>query len=97
MDRGALKYVVAFFYGTVKGFATRFFGGFLRGIPDDVLMILLGWLIKKWKSEYAEVGDAIIISALAVLGLGGVQAVLGMFTGATTTTAQAQTAEAVEY
>jgi drug/metabolite transporter (DMT)-like permease len=100
MDKGVLKYVIAFLYGTIKGFATRLFGGFLRGIPDDVLMVLLGWLVKKWKPEYAEIGDAIIISALAVLGLGGVQAVLGMFTGATTTTtaqAQAVTAEAVEY
>jgi len=98
MDRGALKYVVAFFYGTAKGFVAKFFGGFLRGIPDDVLMILIGWLIKKWKPEYAEIGDAIIISALAVLGLSGVQTILGAFTGAgTTTTAQAQTAEAVEY
>jgi len=97
MDRGVLKYVIAFLYGSIKGFVARFLGGFVAGLPDDVLMILIGWLIKKWKSEYAEIGDAIIISALAVLGLGGVQAVLGMFTGAKTATAQAQTAEAVEY
>jgi cell division protein FtsX len=98
MDKGVLKYVIAFFYGTIKGFVARFLGGFAGAIPEDVLMVVIGWLIKKWKPEYAEIGDAIIISALAVLGLGGVQAVLGMFTGArTTTTAQTATAEAVEY
>jgi hypothetical protein len=100
MDKGVLKYVIAFFYGTIKGFVARFLGGFAGAIPEDVLMVVIGWLIKKWKPEYAEIGDAIIISALAVLGLGGVQAVLGAFTttGArTTTTAQAVTAEAVEY
>jgi len=78
MDKGVLKYFIAFFYGTIKGFIARFLGGFAGAIPEDILMVVIGWLIKKWKPEYAEIGDAIIISALAVAGaLVGVAGGLG--------------------
>jgi len=92
-----LKYLIPLFYGTIAGFVERFAGGI--GIDRDILMLIIGYLIKKYKTAYAEVGDAIMISALTSLSLKGGISLAGLFKPATTTTSTTQTseAEAVQY
>jgi hypothetical protein len=94
---GWLKYVIALFYGTIAGFIDKFAGQL--GIDRDILMLIIGYLVKKWKPQYAEIGDAIMISALTSLSLKGGFSLAGLF-GAKTTTTTTTTAhqeEAVQY
>jgi len=93
MDRGILKYIIPLFYGTIAGFVDRFAGQL--GIDRDILMLIIGYLVKKWKAEYSEIGDALMISALTALSLKGGISLAGLFrpapaTATTTATAQAE-------
>jgi hypothetical protein len=97
MDRGWVKYLIPLFYGVIAGFAERFAGSL--GIDRDLLILIIGYLIKKWKADFAEVGDALMISSLTSLSLRGGIGLAGLFRPATpaTTTATIQVAEAVQY
>ena len=97
MDRGILKYIIPLFYGTIAGLVDRFAGQI--GIDRDIMVLIIGYLVKRWKAEYAEIGDALMISALTALSLKGGISLAGLFRPATqaTTTATTQVAEAVQY
>jgi len=96
MDSGILKYIIPLFYGAIAGFVERFAGQL--GVDRDILMLIIGYLVKKWKAEYAEIGDAIMVSALTSLSLKGGISLAGLFRPATATASPtAQVAEAVQY
>ena len=92
------KLLVIFFYNTIKGFVMKFAKGILVGlaISEDILMAIIGYLIMKYKREWAWFGEAVIYGAVASLGAtGGIS--LGIFGGTKTTekTTQRETNEVV--
>jgi hypothetical protein len=97
MDRGIIKYIIPLFYGTIAGFVDRFAGQL--GVDRDLLMLIIGYIVKKWKPEYAEIGDALMISALTAISLKGGFGLATLFRPATpaTTTTTVHVAEAVQW
>jgi hypothetical protein len=68
-----VKVAVCFFYNVIKSFV-RQIAGRLMGftIHDDVLMIIIGWLLAtKAEGFWKEFGEALIYGAAASLGAAG--------------------------
>ena len=84
-----------FFYNTIKGAVRNVLPAL--GVPEDIMMLVIGWFLSKRSGAMADFGEGLIYGAVASLGASGGIALGGLFGGAkTTATAEAQ-AEAVQY
>ena len=95
------KLIVIFLYNTIKGWVMSFLKGFLAGlaISEDIIMAIIGYLITKYKREWAWFGEALIYGAVASIGATGGLAIGGLFTtpaGREATTAGKEAEEVVE-
>ena len=92
------KLLVIFLYNIIKGFVMKFVKGVIAGlaISEDILMAVIGYLIMKYKREWAWFGEAIIYGAVASLGATGGISLGGIFGGTETTTAKAPQRETNE-
>jgi hypothetical protein len=68
-----VKLATCFFYNTIKSIVRRLAGGLIGlTIHDDILMIVIGWLLmSKGTGMTKEVGEALIYAAVSSLGAAG--------------------------
>jgi hypothetical protein len=68
-----VKLATCFFYNVIKSFVRQIAGRFMGfTIHDDILMIIIGWLLMSRGTGTArEVGEALIYAAVASLGAAG--------------------------
>ena len=79
--------LVVFFYNTIKGFVLKVLPAL--GIPEDVMMLLIGYLLSKY-TKYAWIGEGIMYGAAAALGASGGISLGSLFGGQVTTQSQTQ-------
>jgi len=84
-----------FFYNTIKNMVRNVLPAL--GIPEDILMLIIGYFLSKRTGALAEFGEGLIYGAVASLGATGGITLGGLLGGGAKTTAEAQTAEAVQY
>jgi hypothetical protein len=94
---GWITYLTVFFYNTIKSMVRRFLPAL--GIPEDILMAVIGWFLSKKGGWLAEFGEGLLLGAIAAIGASGGIAIGGLLGGGAqaTATATTQVAEAVQY
>jgi len=90
-----IKLATVFFYNTIKNTVRNMLP--VLGIPEDILLAIIGWFLTKKGGALGEFGEGLLLGAVASLGATGGITLAGLFGGGAKTTAQVQTAEVVEY
>jgi hypothetical protein len=68
-----------FFYNTIKGMVRNVLPAL--GVPEDILMLIIGWFLSKRTGVLADLGEGLIYGAVASLGASGGIAIGGLFGG----------------
>ena len=87
-----------FFYNTIKSGVRNVLP--VLGIPEDILMLIIGWFLSKRTGALADFGEGLIYGAVASLGASGGIMLGGLFgrgAGAQEVQARAVAEEAVQY
>ena len=94
---GWIMYLTVFFYNTIKSMVRRFLPAL--GIPEDILMAIIGWFLSKRGGWVAEFGEGLLLGAIAAIGASGGIALGGLLgVGAPAqATATVQVAEVEQY